>query len=168
MRFALLIAFVMTLGLAAHAEGWQTIVALDGRTSVEMPAGTTASSPIRRPSAVDHRWVFKDGNGGGFALLFSFIELSPPPENRAGLLSEIQTKVLAQLAGSVLERETVLQRGSFSGREVVVSYERDRRMILTTRFFVSDARLVQVVAVSSAAQRHDPRIARFFESLKLP
>jgi hypothetical protein len=167
MRLAILIAFLMALGLGARADpaAWRTVVAPDRRASVEMPEGTEADP-------AGNQWVYSEGDG--FALLFQLGRPSPDnpgyaPENRAAMLSQIQASVQARFAGSVLEHEEILQRGSFLGRALVLSYDRKgTKMIYNGRLFIGDARLVQVIAVTSAAQRNDPRIVRFLDSLTLP
>ena len=130
-----------------------------------MPPGTKAQP-------AENRWVYQDGPD--FALLFEFGKSSPEnpryaPQNRAGTLAEVVAHVQGRVVGTFLEREETLHRNSFLGRAVVMSYEQaGGKRVYNARLFVGEARLIQVVAVTSEAQRHDPRIDRFFDSLRLP
>lgn len=171
MRPALLIALLIAFSLSARAEppAWQTVIAADGRTSVEMPAGTK-SHPAATYAGT--QWLYEEGED--FALLFAFSGSSSetpryPPEKQAAVLSEVQASVQARFPGSVLEHAEDIHLGSVRGRAMALTFERKgMKVVYNARLFLTEARLIQVVAVTSEPRRNDPRVARFLVSLKLP
>ena len=153
--------------VSAQQVAWEDVSGPNGRYRLKMPNGYHRSQ-VAGHGATVHSYVTL--LPGRFILEFVDVSFDSPhaiPQGAAlaSALEQMQGGMQKSFPGSTLLEQGAITTGSLAGRELVLSTDGGKRFV-KARLYLTPAAVYNATVQGSMAERQNPMVGRFMESIQ--